>query len=282
MPIYPTPITSRKHGTVLNLVASQNTDIPCLGAAMALVTVLQAGSTSNHTFSVSTHQGDQWTNVPAEQFDGTYHGPGVTVAFSADKVYMVPLTGAVALRIATAASSTASVVVSLLTAAEAQAFRGSASTIRAESGWSVQVTPTVGTAAYIAGDVIGGVLTFANAASASGRAVRVEKLSIIDKSQQSIPCTLQLFSATPAGGTYTDGSALVYHANDYALYQSQIRLLAGDWLSYPATPTDSFVAWTGSSHVNLAATSLFGLLIADGSFSLTNGDLIINIGGVRL
>lgn len=164
-----------------------------------------------------------------------------------------------------------------------QTTPGTTNAVYPKNGFNIQLTPTVGTAAYVAGDSIGGVLTFANAAVLSGQPIIIDSVSIVDKSQQSIPCTFQWFSATPSGGTYTDGSALVYGSGDYAKFQAQTRFQASDWISYPATPTDGFASKNDlGTGVAIAATSLFALLIADASFSLTAGDIIINVAGRRL
>lgn len=152
-------------------------------------------------------------------------------------------------------------------------------------GWSVQVTPTVGTAAYVAGDSIGGVITFAAAGAVSGRQVIIDSILVTDASNQSIPFTIQFFSATPTGGTYTDGSALVYAAGDPALCVGQVRVLATDWINYPATPTDGFVSINDIGlTATLAATSLFALIIADvgASTTLTAADIIIRVSGRRI
>lgn len=149
-------------------------------------------------------------------------------------------------------------------------------------GFSVSVTPTVGTAGYVAGDSIGGILSFTSASYISGRPIRIENVSIIDKSHQTLACTLQFFTSTPSGGTYTDGSALVYGSGDYAKFKGQQRILAANWLSYPATPSASFVEVASPRVVPIAATTLFALLIADASYSLTAGDVIITISGEQL
>ena len=154
------------------------------------------------------------------------------------------------------------------------------------SGFAKQVTPTVGTAAYVAGDVIGGILSFTTINSSTGRPVKIQSISLVDKSQQSVPCTFLFFSATPSGGTYTDGSPLVFGSGDYANYQGAVRFMETEWTSYPVgTPTDDFA----SKHdlgavVSVAATTLFVLVIADvvESTTLTNGDFIININGEQL
>lgn len=149
--------------------------------------------------------------------------------------------------------------------------------------FSISLTPTVGTAAYIAGDSIGGVLTFASASSTSGRSIVIDSIALVDKGQQSLPVTFQWFRATPTGGTYTDGSPLVYASTDYTTYAGQTRFTTADWLSYPATPTDAFASKNDlQTTLPITATSLFALLIADSSFSLTAGDIIITLSGRRL
>ena len=152
-------------------------------------------------------------------------------------------------------------------------------------GFSVQLTPTVATATYIAGDVIGGILEFTSANYASGKDIIIQSVSMVDKSQQSIPCTFLWFSATPSGGTYTDGSPLVFGSGDYAKFQGATRFLETEWATYPATPTDDFASKNDlNTVVALAGTSLFALCIADvlETTTLTNGDITINVNGEQL
>lgn len=211
--------------------------------------------------------------------------PGATITPTDDDVLVADLMGARFARFRrTANSGVGNIWQSAQSLGEVASAAGAGSTITAEQiGFAKQLTPTVGTAAYVAGDVIGGILEFTTINSSTGRPISIESVSVVDKSQQSIPCTLLWFSATPAGGTYTDGSALVFHANDYAKFQGGTRIQETEWTSYPATPTDDFASKNGlATHVALAGTSLFALLIADDAFSLTAGDLIINVNGRQL
>lgn len=153
------------------------------------------------------------------------------------------------------------------------------------AGMAKQLTPTVGTAAYVAGDCIGGILEFTTVNSSSGRPVRIDSIAMVDKSQQSIPLTFLWFKATPSGGTYTDGSQLVFGSGDYANYVGATRFAETEWASYPATPTDDITSKNGLDTVlPVTGTSLFALCIADVlvSTTLTNGDIIINIAGAQL
>lgn len=154
-----------------------------------------------------------------------------------------------------------------------------------KGGFSVQLTPTVATATYIAGDVIGGILTFASVNGASGRPIKIQSIALVDKSQQSVPFTILFFKATPSGGTYTDGSPLVFGSGDYANFVGAVRFFETEWVSYPATPTDDFANKNDLNMiVPISATSLFALIVSDDSttITLTNGDLIVTVSGEQL
>jgi hypothetical protein len=57
-------------------------------------------------------------------------------------------------------------------------------------------TPTITAGAYTAGDALGGLLTFANAAKVAGGRGMITKVTIVDDAQQSAPIDLVLFDRT--------------------------------------------------------------------------------------
>lgn len=72
----------------------------------------------------------------------------------------------------------------------------------------VQVLPTVTSAsAYAVGNVVGGVMTFANAVNSSVLSGVLESISIAIKSLQTSSFKLYLFKANPTSSTFTDKSA---------------------------------------------------------------------------
>lgn len=153
--------------------------------------------------------------------------------------------------------------------------------------FSVKVTPTVATAAYIAGDSVGGILTFASAGAINARQIAIDEVfvSVLTTTANAPPLTIEWFTSTPTGGTYTDGAPLVYAAGDTALARGYTQVLAANYKGFPthATPIKYVACVSGPlGTIPLAATSLFALVHADESFTLTAGDVQITASGRRL
>lgn len=132
----------------------------------------------------------------------------------------------------------------------------------------VQVVPTVSTSAYTAGNVVGGLLTFANAVSGTVLSGVLTSVSVTTRSTQTAGFKLYLFSASPAG-TFTDRTAPVIAAADALLLLDVITLGAADSGLGSAVTTYNTDAISRS--LVLAGTSLFGVLITTGTptFSTT-------------
>jgi hypothetical protein len=151
------------------------------------------------------------------------------------------------------------------------------------SGFSVSVTPAITASPdYTALDVAGGILTFANVATVSGRKALIDSITITDKAGQLPQVTLMLFKATPSGGTYTDNGALVLGSGDLANFVGHIKVVTGDYY----TPVAGVAVATLSGlnlTVPVSATSLFGLLIVDAVWNAASTtDMILTINGRRL
>ncbi len=133
--------------------------------------------------------------------------------------------------------------------------------------FAITQIPTVGTAAYVAKDAVGGLLTFANAARASGGSFILDSVTIADKSASMPILDLVLFNVTLTGPT--DSS--VFDPTDAELLTCIGVVPISTWADF----NDNSVAHRSGLGVNvvLAGTSLFGVLVARSSFSLTNGDI---------
>jgi hypothetical protein len=151
-------------------------------------------------------------------------------------------------------------------------------------GYNLSLTPTVGTAAYIAGDGVGGILNFGATNGLSGDFYTVDSIHITDKSKSHPALFIEFFKATPASGTYTDSSPLVYGSGDHANSIGVVSILATDWLDFPRVSATASRVSINDLGINLTetGTNLFALIHADSSFSLTNGDLIVNVSGRQL
>lgn len=150
----------------------------------------------------------------------------------------------------------------------------------ANSGFSVSLTPTVGTAGYIAGDGIGGILDFGVISGLSGETFVIDAITFVDASKSHWAGFIEFFSATPSGGTYTDSSPLVYAAGDLALSQGiMASIAAADWVDLPrVSAVKSEITYAAlQSSTFCAGSHLFALLHSDSTFSLTNGNLIIKL-----
>lgn len=152
------------------------------------------------------------------------------------------------------------------------------------NGFSLILTPTVGTAAYIAGDSIGGILDFGAINGLSGDSFAVDSIYISDKSKTKPAIFVEFFKVTPVSGTYTDGAALVYGSTDHASSVGLVSILAADWLDMPrASATASRV---NVNDLNLVfsetGSKLYALIHADSAFSLTALDWTITVAGRQL
>lgn len=78
---------------------------------------------------------------------------------------------------------------------------------------SLSLTPTITAGAYVSGQVIGGVQSFANAVRASGGSGIIQSASVTKKTALTAPVDLYFFSAAPTG-TYTDNTTFTLAAAD--------------------------------------------------------------------
>lgn len=143
----------------------------------------------------------------------------------------------------------------------------------------VFVTPTITVGAYSAGDVIGGVLTFAGAAIDSGGGGILQSLIIIDKDNEKAALSLLVFKETPASAL-ADNAAFAWGSGDYDRLIARIDVLSSDYKTFGG---DAIVNLSGLSRVyECTATSLFVYLVAEAtpSYSAAN-DLIIGLGFLK-
>lgn len=132
-------------------------------------------------------------------------------------------------------------------------------------------TPTVGTAAYVAKDAVGGLLTFANAARVSGSSITIESVTVVDKSQ--VMLSLDLYLSKASFTAPTDSSA--FDPTDTELLDCIGVIPLTNWADF----TDNSIATR--TNVGLTAvldgTSLYGALVARSAGSLTNGDIVVAV-----
>jgi len=144
-------------------------------------------------------------------------------------------------------------------------------------GATIVVTPTVTAGAYTAGDCVGGVLTFANAARVAGGGGIVKSLLLIDDAGQNSEMELWLFSAAFT----SPGDNAPWVATEVELHTLVGIVSTGTGIWY-ATGTPGVARVEASQRYDLAATSLFGQLITRDTptFAATD-DITIIIGLVQ-
>jgi len=125
-------------------------------------------------------------------------------------------------------------------------------------------TPTVTAGAYTAGDAVGGLLTFANAALAAGRGGYIVKVVITDDAGQSVPYELHLFDQTftamADNGTWTPSDA------DMLNWEGYVDIAATDQAA--GTANSGAAKSTGLRcpfPYYCVGTSLFGQLVTRGA-----------------
>jgi hypothetical protein len=125
----------------------------------------------------------------------------------------------------------------------------------------IAFTPTIDTSAYAAGDAVGGLLTFSNAARFSGGGVRLKKVLLVDKDQEMAPYDLVLFKVTFTATA--DQAAFDPSDADLANIAAVVRIEPGSYANF----TDNAVGASRDLDIPilLDGTSLFGQLVTRGT-----------------
>ena len=139
----------------------------------------------------------------------------------------------------------------------------------------IQVTPTVTAAsAYVAGNVVGGLLTFANAVATPLSGV-LESITIAVKSSQATSFKLYIFNAAPAT-TFTDKTAPAITTADAAKLIDVFPLANPD-TGLGANVTLYSLAGIARSIV-LSTTSLYAVLVAVSTPTFTTTtDVVVTV-----
>jgi len=127
---------------------------------------------------------------------------------------------------------------------------------------SIAQTPTIDTAIYAAGDLIGGKLTFANATRVAAYSGKVTNVMIRDLDAENAPMDLILFNADPSGTTFTNNAALDIADADLSKIFAVIHI--SDWTTF----ADNSVAHVGELYkaFKLASgSSIYGALVSRGT-----------------
>ena len=134
----------------------------------------------------------------------------------------------------------------------------------------VSQTPTVTNGAYSANDAMGGLLTFANAARASGGSCVIEGFTVVDLSNTQPALELLLFDQTFTN--IADNG--VFDISDADLANVIAVVKFADWASYNDHAVTSRFGL--GLACKLAGTSLFGQLMTRTAVTLTStADIIV-------
>lgn len=143
-------------------------------------------------------------------------------------------------------------------------------------GATIPLTPSVTAGAYTAGDAVGGLLTFANAARVSEGGGVVKNLLIIDDAGQDAELELWLFDRT-----FTAMADNAPWAPSEADLENCIGVISTEdstrgWM---AAGTPSVIDVEVSRRYDLAGTSLFGQLVTRGTPTfVASDDVTLKIG----
>lgn len=126
-------------------------------------------------------------------------------------------------------------------------------------GNTVVITPTitVDTAAYAAGDSIGGKITLTDAMRVSGGTGVLSGITLIDRANQKPALEIFIFDSNPAAATITDQAAFVFGTDDLKVI-AKIVVEAADWTTINSKATaelanlNRVVKASGSAHLYAA------------------------------
>ena len=146
----------------------------------------------------------------------------------------------------------------------------------ATSGTTITQTPTVTAGAYSAGDNVGGLLTFANAALVTGGGGVIKNVMIIDDAGQDVELELWLFDTTFTAGSDNDA-----WAPTEAELHTLITVISTEDSAqgYIAGGTPSICDIEVARRYDCTGTSLFGRLVTRGEPTyVATDDVTVRIG----
>lgn len=140
---------------------------------------------------------------------------------------------------------------------------------------------TVG-GAYTAGDCFGTLLSVANASRVTGGSIKVEAVTLTDKSDQAGAFTVLFFAANPTASTFTDNSAPgIDAAVDLLALAGAISIATLDYIDLGAARVATVAASTAGSRLpfslTLAGTSLYAVVLAQNTNSYSAGDVQLRL-----
>lgn len=128
------------------------------------------------------------------------------------------------------------------------------------NGGTYTITPTVTAGAYVAGDNVGGLLTFPNSSRAVGGGGVIKDVIIIDDAGQDAEMELWLFDQT-----FTAGADNAPWAPVEAELHNLMTVITTADIDYMAAGTPSVVVVEVAKRFDCVGTSLFGRLVTRGT-----------------
>jgi hypothetical protein len=163
--------------------------------------------------------------------------------------------------------ATESTLTDIKAAAEGATPAGEAH-IGAMGGHTVALSPSSGpvcdTSIYAPGDLIGGLLTFANAARIAAGSGTIQGVVMGDLAKQDAAIDIIFFSASPDGTTFTDQAALDVADADISKIIGVMKILASDYSDF----NDNSVATKASFGLPFklaSGTSIYACLVCRGT-----------------
>jgi hypothetical protein len=133
--------------------------------------------------------------------------------------------------------------------------------------YTLSQTPTVSTAAYAAGDVVGTKMTFAGATRLAAGSADVYQVLIACKSAQTgVNLDLLLFSADPTNSTFTDNAALAVAVADFDKLFGVVHIT--DWTNL-GTPSVA-QAFADNIFKLAAGNTIYAVLVTRSAMTLAS------------
>jgi len=152
---------------------------------------------------------------------------------------------------------------------------------------AITVAQTVtASSAYTAGNAVGGLITFSNAARASGAAGTpgtgglVQSVVVSSKTAQSSQMDLILFNANPSGSTCTDKTAVDVVAADFDKIVGIAHVT--DWTALGSTRSAGQAQSLAMPYALVSATALYGCLVTRGTPTFgSTSDITVSLRAIR-
>lgn len=142
----------------------------------------------------------------------------------------------------------------------------------------VTVTPTIDTAIYSAGDLLGNLLTLAGAVRVAGGKGTIQSVVLVDKAKQDLPIDVIFFTTNLPGSTLTDNAAATIVSADLLNCIGVIKILASDYTDF----ANNSIATKASQGLPFSAaagtTSIYVIMVArDAPDYVTSSDLQLKV-----